>query len=68
MIDCQVSDLRIETALVLDQSAGAGSPWAKVMRYYALRNQIAHGELQAQRIDVDEVVKDFFQIQAALQD
>jgi hypothetical protein len=35
---------------------------------YALRNQIAHGELQAQRIDVDEVIKDFFQIQAALQD
>jgi hypothetical protein len=68
--DDRLSGLRFEdrAALVLDQSAGAGSSWAKVMRYYALRNQIAHGELQAQRIDVDEVIKDFFQIQAALQD
>jgi hypothetical protein len=67
--DNRLSGLRFEdrTALVLDRSAGPGSPWAKVMGYYALRNQIAHGDLQAQRIDVDEVVKEFFQIQAALQ-
>jgi hypothetical protein len=67
--DDRLSGLRFEdrTALVLDRNAGAGSPWAKVMRYYALRNQIAHGALQAQRIDVDEVVNEFFQIQAALQ-
>jgi hypothetical protein len=67
--DDRLSGLRFEnrTALVLDQSAGSGSPWAKVMHYYAVRNQIAHGELQAQRIDVDEVVQEFFQIQAALQ-
>jgi hypothetical protein len=68
--DERLSGLRFEdrTALVLDQGAGRGSPWAKVMRYYALRNQIAHGELQAERIDVDEVVSEFFQVQAALQD
>jgi hypothetical protein len=67
--DNRLSGLRFEdrTALVLDRNAGPGSPWAKVMGYYALRNQIAHGDLQAQRIDVDEVVKEFFQIQAALQ-
>jgi hypothetical protein len=67
--DDRLSGLKFEdrTALVLDQDAGAGSPWARVMRYYALRNQIAHGDLQAQRIDLDEVVKDFFLIQAALQ-
>jgi len=67
--DDRLSGLSFEdrVALVLDRSAGPGSPWAKVMRYYALRNQIAHGELQAQRIDVDQVAQDFFQIQSALQ-
>jgi hypothetical protein len=65
----RLSGLRFEhrAALVLDRNAGRRSPWAKAMAYYALRNQIAHGELQAQRIDVDEVVQDFFEIQAALQ-
>ena len=64
----RLSGLRFEdrTALVLDRSAGAGSAWARVMTYYALRNQIAHGGLQAERIDVDEVVQEFFQIQASL--
>lgn len=67
--DHRLSGLRLEdrAALVLDRSAGSGSAWVKVMQYYALRNQIAHGDLQAQRIEVDEVVKDFFLIQAALQ-
>jgi len=67
--DERLSGLRFEdrTALVLDRGAGAGSLWAKVMRYYALRNQIAHGALQAERIDVDEVAQEFFQIQAGLQ-
>jgi hypothetical protein len=67
--DDRLSGLRFEerTALVLDQSAGGGSPWAKVMRFYALRNQIAHGEPLAQRIDVDGVLAEFFQIQGALQ-
>jgi hypothetical protein len=67
--DDRLSGLSFErrAALVLDRNAKAGSPWAMVMRYYALRNQIAHGALQAQRIDVDQVTQDFFQIQAALQ-
>jgi len=67
--DPRLSGLRFEdrTALVLDQRGGGGSPWAKVMGYYALRNQIAHGELLARRISVDDVVKDFFQIQSVLQ-
>jgi hypothetical protein len=67
--DDRLSGLSFEdrVALVLDRSAGPGSPWTKVMRYYALRNQIAHGELQAHRINVDQVAQDFFQIQGALQ-
>ena len=64
--DRRISGLTFEgrTALVLDKK---GSPWAKVMNYYAIRNQIAHGELLAQRIDVDFVAQEFFQIQGALQ-
>ena len=37
------------------------------MHYYSLRNQIAHGELLANRIDVGTVMQEFFQIQGALQ-
>jgi hypothetical protein len=68
--DSRLSGLRFEhrSALVLDRNEGAGSPWAKVMTYYALRNQIAHGQLLADRIEVDEVVNEFFQIQGGLQD
>ncbi len=67
--DRRISGLTFEgrTALVLDKNAGTGSPWAKVMNYYAIRNQIAHGELLAQRIDIDSVAQEFFQIQGALQ-
>jgi hypothetical protein len=67
--DRRLSGLRFEdrVALVLDRGAGHGSPWSRVMRYYELRNQIAHGDLQAQRIDVDAVVQEFFQIQSVLQ-
>jgi hypothetical protein len=68
--DDRLSGLSFEdrTALVVDRNAGRGSPWAMVMTYYALRNQIAHGRLLAKRIEVDEVVDDFFQIQGGLQD
>jgi hypothetical protein len=67
--DDRLSGLKFEdrTALVLDRTGGPGSPWAKVMSYYSLRNQIAHGTLLVRRIDVDAVVQEFFQIQGALQ-
>ncbi len=59
-----VFDRRV--AIVLDRNGGAGSPWATVMRYYAMRNQVAHGDLAATRIDVSSVVQDFYVIQGAL--
>lgn len=67
--DSRLSGLSFEerTALVLDREGGSGSAWARVMSHYSLRNQIAHGTLLAQRIDVDAVVQEFFQIQGALQ-
>lgn len=66
--DDKMSGLRFEerTALVVDRTGGPGSPWARIMNYYSLRNQIAHGTLLARRIDVDSVVQDFFQIQGTL--
>jgi hypothetical protein len=67
--DRRLSGLSFEerAAVVLDKNGGSGSPWAKVQNYYALRNQIAHGTLRPERIDVAEVVNDFWVIQAALQ-
>ena|ERR1700674_2083162 len=69
--DPRLSGLSFENraALVLDKHEGAGpnSPWKKVMRYYNLRNQIAHGALLASSIDVTDVIQDFFVIQGALE-
>lgn len=53
-------------AIVLDRGAGSGSPHGRVMKYYELRNRIAHGRLEATRIDVAAVVADFYSIQAEL--
>ncbi|MFI5015624.1 MAG: hypothetical protein ACHQAY_25085 [Hyphomicrobiales bacterium] len=66
--DRRLSGLSFENraALVLDKNAGGGSSWAKVMSYYQLRNQIAHGKLQPDRIEVPVVIKDFYVLQAAL--
>jgi hypothetical protein len=54
-------------AIVLNCNGGPGSAFAKVMFYYETRNRIAHGKLEARRIDVSEVVADFYIIQSALQ-
>ena len=59
-----VFDRRV--VIVLDRKEGPGSPFAKVMSYYALRNEVAHGSLAATRIDVSSVAQDFYVIQGAL--
>lgn len=53
-------------AIVLDRGAGSGSPHGLVMKYYELRNKIAHGRLETTRIYVAAVVADFYSIQAEL--
>ncbi len=53
-------------AIVLDRQAGSGSAHGLVMKYYELRNKIAHGRLEVARIDVAAVVADFYSIQAEL--
>jgi hypothetical protein len=66
--DRRLSGLAFEdrAALVLDRAAGKGSAWARLMSYYALRNQIAHGSLLSDRIDISAVAAEFYQIQGAL--
>ena len=66
--DKRLSGLPFErrVAIILNYNGGPGSLYARVMAYYEMRNKIAHGRLEAKRIDVSEVVADFDIIQAAL--
>lgn len=52
--------------LVLDARGGRGSPFALAIKHYGVRNQIAHGKLQATRINLGAFVADCYLIQAAL--
>ena len=52
--------------MVLDRGGGPGKPYARVMAYYETRNKIAHGRLEAKRIDLSEVVADFYVIQGQI--
>ncbi len=65
--DRRLSGLRFEdrAALVLNPET-EGREYALAMQHYNIRNQIAHGTLLPQRIDVTAVVEQFFVIQAAL--
>ena len=49
--------------LVLDEST---DEWKRTIDHYKVRNDIAHGTLLSQRIDVSSVIQDFFRIQASL--
>lgn len=66
--DKRLSGLSFEdrAALVLDRGGGSGRPFARVISFYALRNQIAHGKLRPDRIDVTAVAAEFYQIQSVL--
>ena len=61
--DCRALPLRIVQPWVLDRDE---KDWKSAIRYYNLRNQIAHGQLQARRIEVPKVVADFYLIQGAM--
>jgi len=50
--------------LVLDKSR---DEWKKTMEYYEVRNQIAHGNLRSESIDVSTVIKDFHHILSSLE-
>ena len=53
-------------AIVPDREGAPGRPYAKVKSYYETRNKVAHGKLEAKRIDVSEVVADCYVIQGVL--
>ena len=65
--DRRLSGLRFEdrAALVLDRDA-EGRQCSLAMQHYNVRNQIAHGALLSERIDVTAVIEQFLVIQAAL--
>lgn len=63
--DKRLSGLSFEerTAIVLQKGEEG---WKLALTHYQLRNRIAHGNLQAARIDVSEMVHNFYLIQAEL--
>ncbi len=49
--------------LVLDETS---DEWRRTVEHYRVRNDIAHGTLLSQRIDVSSVIEDFFRIQSSM--
>ena len=54
---------RNRLTLVLDQSK---EEWKRTMEYYEVRNQIAHGNLRSEEINVSRVIDDFNDILSSL--
>ena len=50
-------------SLVLEKDS---DNWKKTMQFYSVRNQIAHGNLLSERIDVSSVIHQFQAIQSSL--
>ena len=60
-----MSGLSFEDRLSLVLEKGS-QPWKRTMQHYNVRNQIAHGALRSERIDVSSVVQEFYLIQSSL--
>ena len=63
--DRRLSGLSFENRLTLVLEKGSDD-WKRTMQLYNVRNQIAHGTLLSDRIDMASVVQDFYRIQASL--
>ena len=63
--DRRLSGLSFENRLTLVLEKGSEN-WRKTIQFYKIRNQIAHGKLLLDRIDVSAAIYDFFQIRSAL--
>lgn len=63
--DRRLSGLSFEDRLTLVLEKGSDY-WRRTMQHYNVRNQIAHGALRSERIDVSSVVQEFYLIQSAL--
>ena len=63
--DRRLSGLSFEAQLSLVLKKGT-SYWKQAIRHYNVRNQIAHGNLLSERIDVPRVIQEFYVIQSYL--
>ena len=63
--DPRLSGLSFENRLALILEKGTDN-WKRTIQLYSVRNQIAHGKLQSERIDVSSVIQDFYAIQSSL--
>lgn len=61
----RLSGLGFEDRLTLVLEKGTEN-WSQTMQHYNVRNQIAHGTLRSERIDVSAVVQQFYVIQSSL--
>lgn len=52
-----------QLSLVLERDSDG---WQKAMQFYRVRNQVAHGELLSEGIDVSSVIQQFQAIQTAM--
>ena len=59
--DRRLSGLSFESRLTLVLARGSGE-WRRTMQFYNVRNQIAHGTLLSERIDVSGEIQEFFRI------
>ena len=63
--DRRLSGLSFESRLTLVLEKGSAG-WKRIMQLYSVRNQIAHGSLLSDRIDVSSVIEEFLGLQASL--
>ena len=63
--DRRLSGLSFESRLTLVLEKGSGE-WKRTMQFYNVRNQIAHGTLLSERIDVSGEIQEFLRIRASL--
>ena len=63
--DRRLSGLSFENRLTLVIKRGSDE-WRRAMQLYSVRNQIAHGTLLSERIDVSSEIQDFFRIRSSL--
>lgn len=61
----RLSGLSFENRLSLVLERDTGN-WRRTMQLYSVRNQIAHGTLLSERIDVSTVIQDFYDILSSL--
>ena len=63
--DPRLSGLSFQSRLTLVVEKDSDE-WKRTMQHYNVRNQIAHGTLVSERIDVSSVIQDFLRIQSSL--